>query len=622
LLIQFEKLVQLYKFLLKWYTVTILINGGAKMSFDGIVTRAVVKELKENIVGGRIDKIYQPEKDEIMINIHHIGTNFRLVLSASSNNPRIYLTKITKKNPDSPPMFCMLLRKHLTGGVILNVEQYEMDRVVFIDISSTDELGQPTEKRIIIEIMGKHSNIILIDKDSSKIIDSVKRVTENMSRVRQILPGFYYENPPIKDKVNPLNSSYDGFKDLLEKENKNTDVYKFLYFNYLGLSPLISKEICFNADLDIDRTLISLSDNDINKLFTSFNNIMNMVRNDEYTPLYITTKGPNDIEAFHSLTIKQYGTDNRVFNDSISKILDICYSKKDISDRINQKSQSIRKSLNVKLERSYSKLGKQKEELLESKDREKYKIYADLISANTYKIQKGMKSIELENFYDETMNKLNVPLDIKLSAVENAQKYYKRYTKLKNAYHLLLEQIDETENEITYLENVILSIENATEIQELEEVKEELIKEGYIKGNDKKRKKAKEETLSKPQHYISSDNFNIYVGKNNRQNEYLTLKFANKDDLWLHVQNMPGSHTIIKTEGKNIPSSTLEEAAILAAYFSKGKNSNHVPVDYTLKKNIKKPGNAKTGMVIYDNYKTIIIDPSYEKVLEIRKVED
>lgn len=592
------------------------------MSFDGIVTNAVVRELQSTIVGGRVDKIYQPEKDELLIFIHHNSVNYRLVLSASSNNPRIYLTNASKKNPASPPMFCMLLRKHLTGGIILNIEQYEMDRVIFIDISSLDELGQPTEKRLIIEIMGKHSNIILIDKASFNIIDSVKRVTLEMSRVRQILPGSIYEYPPIKDKVNPRCSSYEEFMDLIHKENRNTQVFKFLYYNYLGFSPLISKEICFNANLDMDRTLLSITENEIDNLYNSFKVIMDKINKGLYTPTYITSNDVNDIIVFHSLKIEQYGSENIEYLDSISKVLDHYYRKKDVLDRISQKSQSIRKSINVKLERAQSKYGKQKEELMESKDREKYKIFADLISANLYKIPRGIEKIELDNFYDENLGKLIIPLDIKLSPSDNAQKYYKRYSKLKKANQLLLDQIPETLDEIDYLENVLLSIENSTEIKELDEVKEELIKEGYIKGNNKGKKKKKEEQISAPQHYISSDGLNIYVGKNNRQNDYLTLKLAHKEDLWLHVQNMPGSHVIIKSEGKEIPSSTLEEAGLLAAYFSRGKNSNHIPVDYTQRRNVKKPKNAKTGMVIYDNFKTIIIDPSLERIQELVKVED
>lgn len=589
------------------------------MSFDGIVTKSVVNELKETILGGRVDKIYQQEKDEILIYVHNKGTNYKLIISASSNNSRIYLTDFSKKNPSSPPMFCMLLRKHLLGGIVLNVEQFNLDRVVFIDISAIDELGQPTEKRIIIEIMGKHSNIILVDKPSLKIIDSVKRVYEDMSRVRQILPGMIYEHPLLQNKINPLNSEKEEFYNLIELSDKNIPIFKFFYFNFVGLSPLISREICFESNIDIDRTIGSLYEDDKNSLFLSFNKFVSQISENNFTPVSILSNNAV-ILAFHALDMNQFGVNNKVYYDSISKLLDNYYRRKDIIDRIGQRSQSIRKSIGVKLDRTLNKLGKQKEELLESKDREKYKIYADLISANLHKIPKTVDNINLENFYDENMDILNIPLDIKLSPVLNAQKYYKRYSKLKNAHSLLLlEQIPETKNEISYLENVLMSIENSTEVEELDEIKEELIQEGYIKGSIKKRKK--EAIVSKPYHYLSIDGFNIYVGKNNKQNDYLTLKISHKDDLWLHVQNMPGSHVIIEKSGKDIPNTTLEEAAILAAYYSKGKLSNHVPVDYTERKNVKKPKNAKSGMVIYDNFKTLSVNPSKELVNDIKKVE-
>lgn len=590
------------------------------MAFDGIVTKAVVKELKEKLVGGRVDKVYQQEKDEILIHIHNKGINYRLIMSASSNNPRVYLTDYSKKNPPEPPMFCMLLRKHLIGGIILNIEQFNLDRVVFIDISAIDELGQPTEKRIITEIMGKHSNIVLVDKSSLKIIDSVKRVYEDMSRVRQILPGMIYEYPPLQDKVNPLDITKEAFSDLMNSSDKNLPCFKFLYFSYLGLSPLISREICFDANIDIDRNLGSMYEKDKNALYLSFNKFMNQISKEEFTPISVLNNNKTEIVAFHAMDLNQFGVENKLSFDSISKLLDNLYRRKDIIDRISQKSQSIRKSIQVKLDRTLNKLGKQKEELLESQDRERYKIYADLLSANLHVVPRGANNIELENFYDENMNKLNVPLDIKLSPVANAQKYYKKYSKLKNAHQLLLEQIPETEDEVSYLENVLMSIENSTEIEELDEIKEELINEGYIKGSLKKKKK-KDDSVSKPLHYISKDGFNIYVGKNNKQNDYLTLRLSHKDDLWLHVQNMPGSHVIIGKEDKTIPDSTLEEAAILAAYYSKGKNSNHVPVDYTERKNVKKPKNAKAGMVIYENFKTMIINPSRELVDNIKKVE-
>lgn len=589
------------------------------MSFDGIVTKAVVEELKTKLLGGRINKIYQQEKDEILLLIHNNRTNYKLVISSSSNNPRVYLTKYSKENPTSPPMFCMLLRKHLISGTILNIEQSSLDRVIFIDISSLDELGEPKEKRIVIEIMGKHSNIILINKDSHSIIDSIKRVTEDMSRIRQILPGITYKEPPVQDKSNPLESSMDEFFNFLRSSKENTKVYKFFYFNYVGLSPLISKEICFHSNIDIDRSIGSLYDEDKKSLFNSFKYFMEKAKNNDFNPVLIIENSKEAV-AFHSLELNQFGIDNKIHLNSISEVLDKYYYRKDVSDRLNQKSSGIKKSIGIKLDRTINKLSKQKNELLESKDREKYKIYADLISSNLHIIPKGEEKVELENFYDENMDKLMVPLNIKFSPIENAQVYYKKYSKLKNAENLLLKQIPETKNEIEYLENVLVSIENSTEVEELDEIKEELIQEGYIKGNNKK-KKNKKQKISKPHHYISKDDFNIYVGKNNKQNDYLTFKFSHRSDTWLHVQNIPGSHVIIDSKGKDIPDSTLEEAAILASYYSKAKNSKNVSVDYTERKNVKKPKNAKAGMVIYDNFKTINVDPSNNLVETLKKVE-
>lgn len=593
------------------------------MSFDGIVTRSVVKELSDTLVGGRVDKIFQQEKDEILINIHSKGINYKLVMSASSNNARLYLTDYSKKNPESPPMFCMLLRKHLSGGTILNIEQYNLDRIVFIDVSSLDELGQASEKRLIIEIMGKHSNIMLIEKSTFKIIDSIKRVTEDMSRVRQILPGFTYDYPPMNDKINPIDATIEEFTGFIQNEKENTSIFKVFYFHYLGLSPLIGKEICYRATIDKKRTTNSLTNDEIIVLFLEFKGIMDLVKENIFNPLYINSKSTNEMLEFYALDLNQFDGENKEFTASISKLLDTCYQRKDIGDRIGQRSQSIRKTISVKLDRTINKLEKQKLELSESKDREMFKVYGDLISANIHNIGKGLENVELENFYDENLNLISIPLDKKISAALNAQKYFKKYSKLKNANILLLKEIPQTENEVVYLENVLMSIENSTEIKELNEIKDELIIEGYIKDSNKKgKKKKKEESLSKPNHYISKDGYDIFVGKNNKQNDYLTLKFAHKEDLWLHVENMPGSHVIIQRKSEDIPNTTLEEAAALAAHFSKGKNGSHIPVAYTEKKNVKKPKNAKTGMVIYDNFKTITITPTNEIIKNIKKVED
>lgn len=591
------------------------------MSFDGIVTRAVVDELKSALVGGRIDKVYQQEKDEIQIQIYNKGKNHRLLISASSNNPRIYLTQYSKKNPESPPVFCMFLRKHLIGGIILNVEQYLMDRIVVIDLSSLDELGLPIEKRLLVEIMGKHSNIILINKENGKILDSIKRVHEDMSRIRQILPAIKYQYPPSQDKRNPLETDREEFFNLLSKDKAGIQIYKFIYFNYMGLSPLVSKEICFRANIDIDRSLGSLNDEEKEELYVAFSGIVKDLKNNNYKPLSVYDKEETMV-AFYSLDLEMYNSYDKKYEDSISRVLDNYYRKKDIEDRIRQKSQAIRKAIQARLERTKNKLAKQKEELLDSQSREKYKIYADLISANIYRIPKGADQVELENFYDENMTILTVPLDPKLTAAQNAQRYYKRFSKLKTAEKLLLDQIPETEEEVLYFENILFSLENVEEIQELDEIREELIKEGYIKDTSRSRKKRKDqEAPSKPYHYISSDGFSILVGKNNRQNEQLTLRTARKEDIWLHVKDMPGSHVIIRRENKEVPESTLMEAAVLAAYYSKGKNSSLVDVDYTEKKNVRKPNKAKPGMVIYENYNTITVKPDRGIVNKLELVE-
>ncbi|MGO1470339.1 MAG: Rqc2 family fibronectin-binding protein [Tissierella sp.] len=592
------------------------------MSFDGIVTHTVVTELEKKLIGGRIDKIYQPEKDEIWIHIRSKGSNYKLLISATSNNPRIYTTKNSKQNPATPPMFCMLLRKHLIGGTILNIKQLNLDRVISIDISSLDELGDPTEKTLTIEIMGKHSNIIFVEKSNNKIIDSIKRVSFDMSRVRQILPGNTYIFPPSQDKLNPLLSNKEEFIKLLKNEKPNTHIYKFFYFNYMGLSPFISKEICFNANLDIKRNINSLSTLDIENLYQNFNNFISKIKSQKFNPLYIKDS-EGKILAFYSLDIHMFGEKNKIFLPTISEVLDIVYDSKDTFDRVSQKSQFIKKLVQTKLDRSLNKLSKQNNELIESKDREKYKIYADLISANIHNINTGLKSVSLPNFYDENMAELSIPLDKKLSAPENAQRYYKRYSKLKSRESLLKIQIKETKDEIEYLENVLISIEHSKHIDEIEEIRDELIKEKYIRdtSKDKIRRKRKNKSTFKPHHYISTDGLDIYVGKNNVQNEYITLKVARKDDLWFHVQGMPGSHVIVKRQNDEIPISTLEEAATLAAFYSKAKNSSNVSVDYTDKKNVKKAPSSKTGMVIYNNFKTINITPSQGKIDKIKSVD-
>lgn len=587
------------------------------MSLDGIVINSVVEELRAALLRGRVDKIYQYE-DELLINVYNQGENYKLFISANSNHPRIYLTKEDRIHVPTPPMFCMLLRKHLGGARILNIEQVFMDRVIFIDFSSLDELGQVSEKRLIVEIMGRHSNIILIHKDSLKIIDSIKRINENISRVRQVLPGLEYKYLEA-DKLNPLDLNKEKFYQLLDQTKPNTQVFKFFYMNYMGIGPLISKEICHLSRIGPNRPVNSLDKNGKEKLYQAFEELVNKIKLKEFRPVLVANSYNNKYIGFHALDIEQFGSKNKEYLDSISKAIYKYYFRNSQQDRIKQKSQAITKIIETKLERSQNKLAKQKQELLEAENRDIYKVYADLISANVYHIKSGCESIEVENFYSENMEKITIPLDPKYSAIENAQRYYKKYSKLKNASKLLNKQIENTKNEINYLEQVLISIENCDRVEDLEEIREELIKEGYLKTPRKKPNKTN--TQSKPLHFISQDGFDIYVGKNNRQNDYLTLRFAHREDLWFHAQKIPGSHVIVKNEGRKVPNTTIEEAASLAAYYSKGRYSSNVAIDFTERKNVSKPKGAKTGMVIYENFKTVFINPSKEKVGKLKKVE-
>ncbi|WP_202711258.1 Rqc2 family fibronectin-binding protein [Sporosalibacterium faouarense] len=592
------------------------------MSLDGIVTRSIIHELNEKIVDGKVDKVYQPEEDEIIINIRAKGSNAKLLISASSNNPRIYLTKHTKSNPIKPPMFCMLLRKHLQGGRITNIRQSAMDRIIHIDVQSFDELGVLSTKTLIVEIMGRHSNIILIEEENNKILDSIKRVTPDISSVRQVFPGILYKEPPSQDKLNALFIEKNTLLEKINENNEGTPLFKFIYKNYMGISPLIAREICYRAEIDSSTKLGALSDEMIDGFFSSFSDLMEKVKYEKYSPTMILDREKREVVAFSTIDIKQYSNYSKTHFDSISEVLEEYYETRDRMDRIKQKSSSLKKLITTKLDRAKNKLAKQKEELLTAEKREKYKIYGELLTANIYRIEQGQNEIEVDNFYSENNEKITISLDPRYTPSQNAQKYFKRYTKLKNAYEFVSNEIIHTKDEIEYLDHILVSIDNCTDVEELEEIREELIDEGYIKKHSKKKKKNKgKSNQSEPRHYKSSDDYDLYVGKNNKQNDYLTLKFASKDDIWLHTKDIPGSHVIIKTKGEEVPAQTIREAALLAAYYSKGKMSSNVPVDYTERRNVRKPNGAKLGMVIYENNNTIYVTPKIEEINKIKELD-
>lgn len=587
------------------------------MAFDGLVIHAISDELSSKLVGGKIDKVYQPENDEIVLHIRNNKENFKLVLSASASNPRVYLSANYKKeNPINAPMFCMLLRKYIQSGNIVSVSQVGFERIIKITVESLDELKAKTTKDIIIEIMGRHSNIILTHEEN-KIVDSIKRIPPSVSRVRQLLPGMTYVLPPAQDKLNPLDKiSKDKFKETISEFDGS--ISKCIYSKFLGISPIVSKEICFRSNLDISKPASSIDGIDFDNLYKEFSNVIFNIKDGNYSPCLAIDSSIDKLIDFSSINLTLFDNLKVVHDESISSIIESFYANKDAKERINQRASDFKKSISIKLDRLYNKLKKQKIELKESDNANIYKIKGELITAYIYMIEKGMDFVEVQNFYEEDCPLIKIDLNKNLTPSENAQKYFKRYNKLKHAKKEITAQVGLSLEEINYLENIILSIDNCDNLAELDDIKEELQKLGYMRGKVKS-KKDKNNLTTKPNEFLSSDGFTILVGKNNKQNDFLTLKIANNDDLWMHTKNIPGSHVIIKTEGKEIPESTIFEGAMLAAFFSKSKMSSQVPVDYTLKKNVKKPNGSKPGMVIYETNSTIYVTPSEELVVKLKK---
>lgn len=585
------------------------------MPFDGSVVNSVVHELNKKLINGKIEKIYQPEKDELLIYVRCFRESFKLLLSASSSYPRVHLTEENKSNPAVPPSFCMLLRKHLIGGRITDVRQPEFERIIEIDIDTFDELGYSAHKTLIAEIMGRNSNIIFIDKPTGRIIDSIKRVSFEISSVREILPGKVYEYPPSGDKTNPLHASKESFIGRIAKTAGGIKAEKYLINSYNGISPAVARDICFRAGIDGDTDLTQCGSDTIEKLYTAFSGFRESVRNASFNPNIVYKDGKAFDFSCFALDIYR-GYDRQEFSD-ISEAIEKFYHEKDQKDRIKQKSGDIYRIITNRLDRCYKKLEILNNELQEAADSEKFKIYGDLIMSNIYNLQKGQESVRLQNYYSPDGEYIEIPLDSRLSPSANAQKFYKQYNKSKNAVNKIKDQIEDNRREIMYLESQLDNLDKCTEELEIEEIRNELAEQGYIKA--RKAVKSKRAEASRPMRFISSTGFDIYVGKNNVQNDYLTLKFASNQDIWLHTKDIPGSHVIIVTGGRNVDDTTLEEAANLAAFYSKGRMSSKVPVDYTRRKNVKKPGGAKPGMVVYENYFTMYITPDEEKVNKMKK---
>lgn len=590
------------------------------MPYDGLVTAAVCRESNEKIIGARIEKIYQPLKDELILIVSKPRSRYRLLISANAKNARMHLTETTKPNPAAPPLFCMVMRKHLEGGRITEITQPGLERIIHINVDTRDELGRPASKKIIVEIMGKHSNIILVDTQTNQIIDGIKRYSHAVSRHREVLPGREYLAPPKQDKVYPLGLDEERFFQLITAADLDLKLTDILLKTFSGFSPRICREIVYRSGLPLELKLNNCGEYDLRLLWQQFNDICTNTEQGNFSPTLVlnTDASPKDFAAF-SLT--QFA-DLPVENGEMSAVLDSFYAHHDRISKMQAKQQSLLAVVNREINRLKNKLPKYRQSLDQAEKADDYRIYGDLLTANMYRLEKGMKEIELENYYSPNLEKVIVELDPQKTPAENAQTYFKKYVKAKKTSEAVKQQLIQALQELNYLEGVESSIQHADSLTDLEEIHNELAVQGYVKtAVEKKKKDKKRPDKPQPLCYRSSDGLTILVGKNNRQNDYLTLRLAKPEDIWLHTKDIPGSHVVIKTEAQTVPSSTLEEAAILAAYHSKAQHSSKVPVDYTLVKHVHKPNGAKPGMVIYENQQTVIVDPNEALVQKLREIQ-
>lgn len=581
------------------------------MAFDGVVISNIVRDMRERLLGGRIYKIYQPEADEINMVVKNLGTTFRVMLNASATLPLVYFLDGNKSNPMTAPNFCMLLRKHVGNGRITGVFQPGFERIIEISIEHLDELGDVCRKKLIIELMGKYSNIIFTD-DEGKIIDSIKRIGSNISSVREVLPGRDYQLPP-NDKYDPMTLSKTVFiTDILEKP---LPIVKALYSSITGISKEMAEEICYEAAIDGNFSTDSLADNNKEELWNVFSKLVARIVSGEYEPCIVYNK---DVPiAFSAFYLHMYEDLTVVKFDDISEVLSSFYAEKDTYSRMHQKSTDLRKVLSSLVERTSKKYDIQRKQLQDVEKREKYRIYGELLQAYGHEVKQGDKSITVVNYYDN--NEITIPLDEMLTAVENANRYFNKYNKMKRTYEASLKLVEESKNTLDHLLLLQNSVEIATSEADIAEIREEMVLSGFLKDKKGKKENGKQEK-SKPLHYISSDGFHMYVGKNNLQNERLTFKTAGPKDMWFHAKEMPGSHVIVKLEGaEDIPDNTYEEAAKLAAYYSTGKASPKVEIDYTRRGNLKKPPESNPGYVIYHTNYSMVAIPD---ISGIREAED
>ena len=579
------------------------------MAFDGITIACMVHELSEKLVGGRVTKISQPEKEEVLLTVKSLAGQHRLFISASASLPLIYLTEENKPAPMTAPNFCMVLRKYLQGGRVVEISQPGLERVIQIKVEHLDEMGDTCIRVLCFELMGKYSNLILCD-DKSIILDSLKHVSAVMSSVREVLPQREYFIPVTVEKKDALTTTYEEFAGLA-KECRQAP-FKMIYQSYTGISPFMAREICNNADVD-DRIMAGdLEDAVVQRLYEAFDQVINKVKMIDYAPCMIMENGK--VKEFAVMDIPSYPSEQKQAFDSVSKLLFDFYASKNKEDVMRQKSLNLRKTLQTILERDYKKLDLQKKQLEDAGEREKYKIYGELLNAYGYQLQDGAKEAKVLNYY--TNEEVTIPLDETLSIKENAVRFFDKYGKMKRTEEALAVQTKENEAEIAYLESVQTFLNLASTKADLQQIQAELSERGFIKKSyDKKNKKV----VNKPLHYVMYDEYDIYVGKNNLQNEEVTFKMANGNDWWFHAKGVPGSHVIVKSRNANpatewdMPDEVFEAAACLAAVYSKNGGQEKAEVDYIRKKHVKRPGGGEPGFVVYYTNFSMMIETNLQR---------
>lgn len=578
------------------------------MALDGVFLNIIGQEIKSIALDSRIDKISQPSRDTLVISLRWRGGSGRLLLSASSACPRIHFVKDAPENPKSAPMFCMLMRKYLGSGRLIAIRQLGLDRVLMLDFETANEFGDKVTVTLAVEIMGRHSNIIAINAEG-KIIDAVKRIGEDISEVRQVLPGMTYTPPPQQNKIN-ITETPTGEILFEITQGQNKELSKTILEKLQGLSPIVCRELAHRVGGGMEVYSREMTSQQQTALAGGIDYLKKCL-NGDYSPVVLIDESGKPFD-FSFMEITQYGNAARqVQYEDCSHLLERFYSEKDSTERMRQRAGDLIKLLQNTAERTVRKLQSQTTELEQSKNKELLRQYGDLISSNMYAIQKGDRKAVVQNYFEEGCPNVEVPLDPTLSPAQNAQKYYQEYRKADTAGKKLQELIVLGRQELEYLETVTDALLRTTTEAGLEGIREELASQGYLK---RVQRMAKKTVRLNPLKYLSSDGFTILCGRNNIQNDRLTLKDSHKTDIWFHTQKIPGSHTVILTEGREVPNRTLEEAAVIAAYNSKARNSKKIPVDFTLIKNIKKPPGAKPGMVIYNEFRTAIVDPDPEMI--------